>query len=237
MPRPPFRRQRPKQRKTGSAPGKPANSRAKRLAPVRNILVALLALSLFQYFTQGEVSWPRQIYQKITGTLGDYATRPAAGWRKAGKQLDDLGAQREGRPTPAFDVTGRVVGISDGDTLSILDSGNQQHTIRLFGIDTPEWDQPHGSAAEKALAEMVSKQSVGVVTIETDSFGRTVGTIYLGDKDINLAMIEGGHAWWFRKYAPYERHLEAAEQDARAARRGLWASPNPVPPWNWRRRN
>ena len=87
----------------------------------------------------------------------------------------------------------------------------------------------------RALAALVQEQTVGVVIVETDDYGRTVGTLYRGDTNINLAMVNDGHAWWYRYYAPHERNLEAAEKDARLNRRGLWRQDGPVPPWEWRR--
>lgn len=207
----------------------------------RRITLTLLALVIvvsgLQYLQRGEITWPVDLYQRVAAIISDYPTRPSAAWRKAADQLGELGAQREGRPAAEFDLEGRVVKIIDGDSLSLLDAGNRQHTIRLYGIDTPEWDQPHGKAAKRALAELVDRRRVGVVAVDTDTFGRTVGTVYVGERDINLAMVEAGHAWWFTRYAPYERHLAAAEEQARASRAGLWSADEPVPPWHWRRRN
>lgn len=202
---------------------------------LRNALILLLAFSLLQYVTKGEVTWPADTFNKIADTLGGYATRPEAGWRRATKSLEKMGEAREGHPTPDFDLTGRVVRVADGDTVSVLDKSNTQHKVRLFGIDTPERDQPHGKAARKALSAIVAGKNVGVVVVEKDSYGRTVGTVYLQDSNINVAMVQAGHAWWYRYYAPHNRLLEATEQQARKAKLGLWADPGPVPPWDWRR--
>ena len=131
-----------------------------------------------------------------------------------------------------------IAGVNDPAIRGMIEQlaeNSRAHGIRLFGIDTPEWDQPHGSAAREALARLVDGRNVAVVTVETDDYGRTVGTVYLGDTNINLAMIEAGHAWWYRRYAPYERYLAAAEERARRQGRGLWSGADPVPPWNWRR--
>ena len=201
----------------------------------RVLLVLALAASALQYLENGSITWPGELYRTISTRVSDYATRPSAGWRKASEGLGKLGAQREGQPVPDFDLQGRVVKIMDGDSLSLLDSARRQHTIRLFGIDTPEWDQPHGSRAKKALARLVDGRNIGVVKVDTDTFGRTVGTVFVGDTNVNLAMVEAGHAWWFARYAPYERHLAAAEEEARERQLGLWSSANPVPPWKWRR--
>ena len=85
------------------------------------------------------------------------------------------------------------------------------------------------------MRKMVLGKSVGVVKVEIDRFNRTVGTVYLDDTNVNLAMVAGGHAWWYRRYAPHDRLLEAAQRGAREADLGLWALPDPVPPWEWRR--
>jgi endonuclease YncB( thermonuclease family) len=194
-----------------------------------------VAVSLFQYLSDGTVSWPKTVADKIGGTLSDYASRPEASWREATDKLEELGAEREGKPLPEFELTGRVVRVADGDTLSVLDSNNKQHKIRLHGIDTPEREQRYGKAAWDALADMVDGKTVNVVVLGEDSYGRTDGTIYLGERNINVAMVAGGHAWWYRYYAPHNRLLATTEEEAREQRRGLWAQPNPVPPWDWRR--
>ena len=201
----------------------------------RNLLFLLVALSLFQYFNEGTVSWPKTVAEKVSDNLRDYAGRPEASWREATGKLEELGTEREGTPLPDFGLTGRVVRVADGDTLSVLDQNNKQHKIRLHGIDTPERDQPYGKTAWDALDSMVDGRTVGVVVLGKDSYGRTDGTVYLGDRNINVAMVAGGHAWWYRYYAPHNRLLEATEEKARSEKRGLWAQPNPVPPWDWRR--
>ena len=202
---------------------------------VRNTLFAVVALSLFQLASDGRVTWPATAVEKIGDSLSEYAGRPTAAWRRAADKIEELGAAREGQPTPEFGLVGRVVRVADGDTLSILGEGNVQYKIRLHGIDAPERDQAHGRAAWNTLSRLVAGQTVGVVVLGEDSYGRTDGTVYLGDKDINLAMIESGYAWWYRHYARNDRLLEATEQRAREAGRGLWADPEPIPPWDWRR--
>jgi endonuclease YncB( thermonuclease family) len=194
----------------------------------------LVALSAYQYSETGRISWPFDTYDWVTRTAGDYAGREDAGWRRAADKFNEIGARREGG-AGEFDIEGRVVRVADGDTVSVLDSRNRQHKVRLFGIDTPERDQPHGSASRRALAKLVDNRHVGVVTVETDSYGRTVGVLYRGDTNINLAMVRAGDAWWYRYYAPHERQLEQAEREARDERAGLWAGDRPVPPWEWRR--
>ncbi|MCB1842802.1 MAG: thermonuclease family protein [Halioglobus sp.] len=228
MPPPPFPRRR---RRRPSHTGKPQKPRNRLV-----VLAILLGLfSLYQYLESGSVRWPSQILGRAEEQISDYPTRPEAGWRRAGEVIESMGERREGRPVPDFDLTGRAVRIADGDTISLLDAQNQQHKVRFFGIDTPERDQPHGDAARRALAQLVEGKNVGVVVVTTDDYQRIVGTVYVEDTNINLAMVANGHAWWYRYYAPHERALEAAEQAARNAGIGLWASERPVAPWDWRR--
>jgi endonuclease YncB( thermonuclease family) len=212
-----------------------STKKTNRRGPWLSLLYALVAFSLFQYLSDGEVTWPKAVVDTVGGTLRDYAGRPEASWREATDKLEELGAEREGKPLPNFDLTGRVVRVADGDTLSLLDKNNTQHKIRLHGIDTPEREQRYGKAAWDALANMVDGKTVSVVVLGEDSYGRTDGTIYLGDRNISLAMVAGGHAWWYRYYAPHDRLLANAEEKARDEKRGLWSQPNPVPPWDWRR--
>lgn len=202
---------------------------------LRKVLIVLVLFSLVQYVNTGSVHWPVAIYQKVSSTLADYASRPEAGWRRAATSLEEIGAAREGETATGFDLTGRVVRVADGDTVSILDSRNTQHKVRLYGIDTPERDQPYGKAAKKALIQLVDEQTVGVVIVETDSYGRIVGTLYQGGRNINAAMVASGYAWWYQYYAPHEHLLQTAQQQARAQKLGLWAESDPVPPWDWRR--
>ena len=110
-----------------------------------------------------------------------------------------------------------------------------QTKIRLYGIDSPEREQAYYRKSKDALAGMIAGETVGVAVVERDQYGRTVGTIYLDGKDINRAMVQRGYAWWYRRHAKYERPLQEAEKYAQSQKLGLWADPDPVPPWEWRR--
>jgi len=136
----------------------------------------------------------------------------------------------------AATLTGRVVGVSDGDTLTLLTSANKQVKVRLAEIDAPEKDQPRGQNAKKALSDLVYGQTVQVEVVDTDRYGRTVGRVVAGGKDINAEMIRTGNAWVYRQYLK-NRALLAIEEEAKAARRGLWSlqTDQRVPPWEWRR--
>ena len=123
--------------------------------------------------------------------------------------------------------------MHDGDTLTGLDEARTQFKIRLDAIDAPEIKQPFGQASKKALADKVFGKDVVVVAKTKDRYGRTVGHIMLGKRDINLEMLEEGMAWHYEKY-DHNKRMREAEQTARAARRGLWAEVDSVPPWDWR---
>jgi micrococcal nuclease len=135
---------------------------------------------------------------------------------------------------PHYELTGRVVAIADGDTLTVLDDSKTQHKIRLSGIDAPEKGQPFGTKARENLAAKVFKQGVRVQVIDVDRYRREVGRIYLGDRFINMEMVAEGFAW---RYPQYEKPGEftVAENDAREHKRGLWADPHAEPPWEWRK--
>jgi endonuclease YncB( thermonuclease family) len=140
---------------------------------------------------------------------------------------------RRGQGAAGDVIVGKVVKIADGDTLTVLDDDNAQHRIRLFGIDAPEKSQAFGNQSKKSLSEKVFGESVRVEVTDIDRYGREVGRIYLGDRFINLEQVHDGYAW---RYTTYDRHHEfdAAEAEARAHRRGLWAAPHPTPPWEFR---
>jgi endonuclease YncB( thermonuclease family) len=137
-------------------------------------------------------------------------------------------------------LTGRVVAIQDGDTLTLLDGYKQQHRIRLFGIDAPESGQPFRERSRQNLAALAFQREARLDCPTIDHYGRKVCRVLVDGKDVNAEQLEAGMAWWFRRYAsgqaPQERLLyESLEDRARADGTGLWADKDPVPPWEWRR--
>ena len=147
------------------------------------------------------------------------------------------------------DIEGRVVAVSDGDTIKVLDDANVQHKVRLTGIDAPEKSQPFGNKSTQSLAAMVAGKDVLVESDKNDRYGRILGKVWVqrGEcptcenmLDVNRAQLLGGMAWWYRYYAeqqsPRDRDLyESAEDKAKAMGAGLWSDANPVPPWDYRR--
>ena len=142
-------------------------------------------------------------------------------------------------PLLAAEYTGRVVGVSDGDTMTLLvpdGTSYQQVKVRLGEIDTPESRQPYGFAPSQALSDLAFGKQARVVVQDTDRYGRTVGRVYVGGTDVNAEMVKQGAAWVYRKYAQ-DQALYRLEEQAKAAKRGLWGLPEAerCPPWDWRR--
>lgn len=130
---------------------------------------------------------------------------------------------------------GSVVGVLDGDTVDVL---RNRHTerIRLYGIDCPEKGQAFGRVAKLATSALVFGRPVTVKPHTTDRYKRVVAEVFLVDgTNLNHQLVKAGWCWWYRKYAPEDTELERLEQDARAAKKGLWADPEPIPPWEWRK--
>ena len=142
--------------------------------------------------------------------------------------------------TYAVTLTGRVIGIADGDTLTVLDDHFVQHKVRLSGIDAPEKTQPFGTVSRQHLALLTFGRQVRVVATKKDRYKRTVGKVLIGEIDANLAQVEVGLAWHYREYAreqsPEDRRAYAeAEETARARGAGLWRDARPVAPWTYRK--
>jgi endonuclease YncB( thermonuclease family) len=138
-------------------------------------------------------------------------------------------------PAFAAPFTARVVGIHDGDTITVLTPDKRQVKIRFAEIDAPELSQPYGKKAKRLLSRMVFGKDVSIVPMIIDKYGRTVARVSQGNSDINLALVQSGAAWAYRTYLTDPSLLEA-EAEARNARIGIWAlQPDQItPPWEWR---
>ena len=140
----------------------------------------------------------------------------------------------------AATLAGRVVGVADGDTVTVLTAEKRQFKIRLSGIDAPEKKQAFGAHAKETLARQLFGQAVVVEWSKLDRYGRIVGKIEVEGIDVNLSQVREGSAWVYVQYlrelpaADRQLYLEA-QQQAREERRGLWRDSDPEPPWQWRR--
>ena len=143
-------------------------------------------------------------------------------------------------PVSAATLEGLVVGVADGDTLTVLDKGRRQHKIRLAGIDAPERRQDFGQRSKQSLSELAYRQYVQVDVSKQDRYGRSVGKVLRGSVDVNLEQVRRGLAWHYKEYQKEQpvvdrRAYADAENEARGLRRGLWTLTDPMPPWEYRR--
>ena len=132
----------------------------------------------------------------------------------------------------------KVVSATDGDTIKVYNAEHGQVKIRLYGIDTPEKGQPYGQVARKYLASFIAGKTVDIEPITEDQYGRTVAIVTDYGTNVNQEMVRGGYAWVYRKYCDksFCDFWLALESEARGKKIGLWQEPDPVPPWEWRRR-
>jgi endonuclease YncB( thermonuclease family) len=143
-------------------------------------------------------------------------------------------------PAHAELLTGRVVGVADGDTITVLDANNNQYKIRLAGIDAPEKKQPFGQVSKRSLSDLVYNKTVQVDWSKQDRYKRLIGKVWVSELDANLEQVKRGLAWHYSKYEK-EQLIEdrtsysRTQEKAKAAKIGLWIEPNPIPPWDWRK--
>jgi len=164
----------------------------------------------------------------------------------AGAALLHAGAASSGEP---HSLLVSVIGIADGDTITVLDSNQLQHRVRLSGIDAPEKQQAFADRSRQALSSRVHGKSVRVEWSKEDKYGRWVAKVLLPppascqaacvDTDVNLELIRAGLAWHYKEYEREQPRSDRqtyaqAELVAREARAGLWSDPHPVAPWDWR---
>lgn len=126
-----------------------------------------------------------------------------------------------------------MVHVADGDSLTLVGSDNIELSVRLYGIDAPELGQPYGFEAKQALNSLVASSKVSLGNLSKGKYGRYVANVFVADVWVNKEMIVGGYAWCDQVNA-FDKALYTTERDAKKLRRGLWAAPDPVPPWVWR---
>lgn len=134
------------------------------------------------------------------------------------------------------EIRGKVVGIADGDTITVLQD-RTQYKIRLYGIDCPESHQDFGTRAKQFTSDLVFGKEVLVVQKDMDRYGRVVGMVYLGDACANEEIIRNGLAWVYHQYCkePVCSNWTEIQTQAKNEKIGLWSHPNAVPPWEFRR--
>jgi len=137
--------------------------------------------------------------------------------------------------SPALaDVSGRVVSVHDGDTLTVL-IDQRQVRVRLTDIDAPELGQPFGTRSRQSLSDLCFGKTATLDVRGKDRYKRTLAHVTCAGTDANFEQVRRGYAWTYVRYAGPGSPLLALENEARAAHRGLWQDSAPVPPWDWRR--
>lgn len=136
---------------------------------------------------------------------------------------------------PLEQLSGLVVHVGDGDSITLLDAHKQRHRIRLAEIDAPELGQAYGQASKRTLKELIGQQQVRIHLLDIDQYGRIIGIVYLNDQDVNAYMLTQGMAWVYHRYLR-RAELHHIEQEAREQKRGLWQQPEHqrIAPWTWR---
>ncbi len=133
-------------------------------------------------------------------------------------------------------ISGKVVGVADGDTITVLEN-RTQFKIRLYGIDCPERHQDFGNKAKQFVSDLVFGKQVRVVKYDVDRYGRIVGMVYVGNTCANEELVKNGLAWVYQHYCkiPVCSEWLGLESHASEGKLGLWSHPNPIPPWEFRR--
>lgn len=130
----------------------------------------------------------------------------------------------------------RVVAITDGDTIKVLNPQKEEIKVRLLGIDAPEKGTPYGAKAKETLSSLVFNKTVSLAGTKKDRYGRTLATVYLPDgTSVNLKMVELGMAWAYTQYSK-DPAILAAQKTAQSKRMGLWNENAPTPPWETRKK-
>ncbi|MES3040467.1 MAG: thermonuclease family protein [Pseudomonadota bacterium] len=133
-------------------------------------------------------------------------------------------------------ISGYVISIADGDTLTLLTADKERVKVRLAEIDTPEKKQPYGQKAKQELAGLAFNKNAHISVVDIDRYGRVVGRVVVGDLEVNAELVRRGAAWVYRDYLK-RPELIPLEAEARRLRKGLWALPaaERMPPWQWRK--
>jgi endonuclease YncB( thermonuclease family) len=131
-------------------------------------------------------------------------------------------------------LTGKVIGIKDGDTIEVIDKHNKTTILRLAEVDCPEKKHPFGKNAKQFTSDAVYLKTVTYTVTDKDRYGRSVAKVYYNNKYLSAEIIKNGLGWQYKKYS-HSKELAKLEQRARTKKIGLWADPNPIYPSDWRK--
>jgi endonuclease YncB( thermonuclease family) len=161
-------------------------------------------------------------------TTGPTTTTPSRGNPR------NSGNATTGKEAKPYWVQAKIVGATDGDTVTVLVSGNKQYRVRLNGVDAPESDQPYGADAKKALSALVLGKIVKLKVYGQDRSRRYWADVYVGQIWVNHELVRKGCAWYYKRNFS-SKDLDKAESDAKLESVGLWQDEHPIAPWDWRK--
>ena len=138
-------------------------------------------------------------------------------------------------------IEGLVVGVADGDTITVLDQQKNTYKIRLQGIDAPEKKQAFGEKSKQSLHDLVHSKQVRIEYDKEDKYGRIVGKVTVDDVDVCLQQLLLGMAWHYKKYQNEQSVSDRAlysetELKSKSLKLGLWTDDTPMPPWEFRKK-
>jgi len=131
-------------------------------------------------------------------------------------------------------ITGKIVGVSDGDTVILLTEDKTQIKVRLDGIDCPESHQAFGQRAKQFTSDFCFGKQAILISHGKDRYGRSLGLIVIGQDTLNYELLKAGYAWHYKQYNK-EPRLSEMELQAKNSKLGLWVDPEPIAPWIFRR--
>ncbi|WP_428897462.1 Endonuclease YncB [Parelusimicrobium proximum] len=136
-------------------------------------------------------------------------------------------------------ISGSVIKISDGDTLTLLSEGREEIKVRLYGIDAPETGQDYGTASKNYLSSLIAGRYVEADIIDIDQYGRSVGVVFADEEAVNAKMAAEGYAWVYTNYCKIKscEEWQDLQDTAKENRKGLWRQNKQTPPWKWRKNN
>jgi len=140
-------------------------------------------------------------------------------------------------PCPAWAWSGKVIGVADGDTITVLHDKHPEK-IRLYGIDCPEKRQPFGNKAKQFTSKLVFGKVVEIEPVATDRYGRTVAFVRIENITVNEELIKQGFAWVYKRYCKLpvcNDRWDGLERKARSGKQGIWQDSNVIPPWEFRK--
>ncbi|WP_149277659.1 thermonuclease family protein [Pareuzebyella sediminis] len=158
--------------------------------------------------------------------------------QKLNNQIDqkqDLEKIPQSTSSEHKEILGKVIKIADGDTFTLIFENNFEVRVRLDGIDCPEKKQAFSNNAKLTLSDLIFGKMVRVKYEDKDRYGRVLGEVFEGDVNVNQEMVRRGYAWHFKRYSD-DPILSELELEAKENKVGLWTDPNPMPPWDYRKR-